>query len=80
MDEVLVVGVGQLLRFGVVDLGEDERGKRRGAGRGGRGVFCQDCSAVGDTGAVKVILLVLPGLGKGRRTKGAEWRRMRMPF
>ena len=66
MDEVLVMGVGQLLRFRVVDFGEDERGKRRGAGRCGRGVFGQDCSAVGDTGAVTVILLVLPGLGKGK--------------
>ena len=55
MDEVLVVSVGQLLRFRVVDLGEDERGKRRGTGRCGCGVFSQDCSAVGDTGAVTVI-------------------------
>ena len=61
MDEILVVGVGQLLRFVVVDFGEDKRGKRRGTGRRGRGVFGQDCSAVGDTGAVSVVLLVLSG-------------------
>ena len=66
MDEVLVVGVGQLLGFGVVDLRENDGGERRGAGRCGGSVFSQDCSAVGDARAVTVIALVLPG-GKRRR-------------
>ena len=39
VDEVLVVGVGQLLRLGVVDLGEDEGGEGGGLGGGGGGVF-----------------------------------------
>ncbi len=63
----------------MVDFGEDERGKRRGAGGSGRGVFGQYGSAVGDTGAGMVITLVVPGKGKGRRTIGAEWRMMTMP-
>ena len=80
MDEILVVGVGQLLGFGVVDFGEDDRGERRGAGGCGRGVFSQDRSAVGDAGAVMVVVLVVPGKGKARRTRGAEWRMMKMPL
>lgn len=63
----------------MVDFGEDEGGKRRGAGRCGRGVFSQDGSAVGDAGAVIMLGLVKPGKDMGGRTKGAEWRRMRKP-
>lgn len=63
----------------MVDLGEDERGKRRGAGGCGRGVFSQYGSAVGDAGAVIMLVSVKPGKGMGGRTKGAEWRRMRKP-
>ena len=43
-------------------------------------MFSQDCSAVGDAGAAVVIALVAPGGGEGRRTRGAEWRMMRMPL
>ena len=43
-------------------------------------MFSQDCSAVGDTGAVVEIALVLPREGDGRRTRGAGWRTMRMPL
>ena len=74
MDEILVVGVGQLLRFGVVDLGEDEGGKRRGAGGCGGGIFCQDCRAVCDAGAVVAVVLAVPGQGRNgvleKRSRG----------
>ena len=63
----------------MVDLGEDERGKRRGAGGCGRGVFSQDGSAVGDAGAVIMLVSVKPGKEMGGRTKGVGWRRMRKP-
>ena len=43
-------------------------------------MFSQDCSAVGDTGAVMGIALVLPLDGDGRRTRGVGWRTMRMPL
>ena len=39
VDEVLVVGVGELLWGGVGDFGEDEGGERGGLGGGGGGVF-----------------------------------------
>lgn len=39
MDEVLVMFVGQLLGFGVVDLREDEGGEGGGARGCGGGVF-----------------------------------------
>ena len=39
VDEVLVVGVGQFLRRGVVDFREDEGGEGGGLRGGGGGVF-----------------------------------------
>ena len=51
MDEVLIVGVGKLLGFRVVDFGEDEGGERGGLRGGGSGVLGEDGGAVGDTGA-----------------------------
>lgn len=45
--EIVVVGVGQLLRGLVFDFGKYERGEGRGL-RGGRsGVFGQDCCVIG---------------------------------
>ena len=48
MDEVLVVRVGELLGFFVLDLGEDEGGEGRCLGGGGGGVFGEDGGSVGD--------------------------------
>lgn len=53
VDEVLVVGVGELLRGAVVDFGEDEGGEGGGLGGGRGGVFGEDGGAVGDAGAVR---------------------------
>lgn len=51
MDEVLAMGVGELLRGRMGDLGKDERGEGRGLRAGGRGVLGEDCGVVGDAGA-----------------------------
>lgn len=51
VDVVLVVGVGELLGFGVVDFGEDEGGEGGGVRGGGGGMFAEDGGAVGDAGA-----------------------------
>lgn len=48
MDEVLAVGVGEFLRGGMRDLGEDERGEGGGLGGGGGGVLGEDGAVVGD--------------------------------
>ena len=82
MDEVLVVCVSELLRLGVVNFGEYERGERRGV-RGGRcSVFGQNCSVVGDTGTVIIAVLAVVGgvEGIGMRTREAEWRMRRTPW
>ncbi|TAQ86960.1 hypothetical protein B7494_g4715 [Chlorociboria aeruginascens] len=43
----------EFLRGGVVDFGEDEGGKRGSLGGSGSGVFTQNSSVIGDTGAEK---------------------------
>jgi len=63
VDVVLVVGVGEFLGFGVVDLGEDEGGEGGGLRGGGGGVFGEDGGAVGDAGA---------GGGDGLAGEGGE--------
>lgn len=52
MDEVLLVGIGELLRLVMFDLGKDDGGEGAGAGAGGGSVFGEDGSAVGYAGAV----------------------------
>ena len=42
-------------------------------------MFGQDCSAIGDAGAVMVMALAVQAGGRRRRTRGAEWRMMTMP-
>ena len=51
VDLVVAVGVGELLRGAVLDLGEDEGGERRGLGRGRGDALGEDGRAVGDAGA-----------------------------
>ena len=48
VDEILVVGVGELLRRVVGDLGQDDGGEAAGAGGGGDGVLGEDGVFVGD--------------------------------
>lgn len=51
VDVVVAVGVGQLLRGGVVNLGEDERGEGGGLAGGRGGAFGEDGGVVGYAGA-----------------------------
>jgi len=50
VDEVRVVGVGELLSCCVGDLGEDKGGEGRGLGGCGGGVFAEDGVVVCDAG------------------------------
>lgn len=83
VDEVLVVGVGQLLRGAVVDFGEDEGGEGGGLGGGRGGVFREDGGAVGDAGAVREgvrwRVRDVNGL-EGDVTRGEGWSCWRMPW
>lgn len=65
MDEVIVVGVCELLRRSVGDFGEDQR-RERGSGRCGRGgMFREDGGVVCDARAGVVswasVLMVMRG-------------------
>ena len=60
VDVVLVVNVGELLRFVVGYFGKDE-GREAGGAAGGRGgVFSEDGGTVGYAGAVESEDLVVP--------------------
>ena len=50
MDEFVLVGVSELLRRVVLDLGEDDGGETGGGGSGGGGVLGEDGVLVGDAG------------------------------
>lgn len=84
MDEVLVVGVGELLGLRVVDFGQNERGEGGGL-RGGRGgVFGEDGGAVCDAGAGRVgvsrgLEIFFVGLS-GLTRVGELGVKMRMPW
>ena len=52
MDVVVAVGVGELLRGGVGDFGQDERGERGGVAGCAAGVLGQEGGVVGYAGAV----------------------------
>ena len=58
MDVVGAMGVGELLRGRVVDLGEDERGEGGRLGRGGGGALGEDGGVVSDAGAVGEVVVV----------------------
>ncbi len=51
MDVVGAMSVRQLLRRGVVDLGQDEGGERGGLRRGRGGALGEDCAVVRYAGA-----------------------------
>lgn len=76
VDVVGAVGVGELLRGRVLDLGEDEGGERRGLRRGRGGAFREDRGVVGyaRTKEDQQLFLGMPGcmrLRVGARTIGA---------
>lgn len=48
---VVAVGVGELLRRGVVDFGKDEGSEGGGVGGGGGGGLGEDCGVVRYAGA-----------------------------
>lgn len=68
MDIVRAVCVGEFLRGGVGDFGEDEGGEGGGigAGGGGGGVLAEDCGAVRDAGAGRGGLAMSRGEDRGR--------------
>lgn len=54
VDLMLAMGVGELLRRRVLDLGEDEGGERRGLRGGGGGTFGENSGMMGNAGAFDV--------------------------
>ena len=57
VDDVLIVGVGLLLGFGVGVFGEDEGGEGGGLGGGGGGVLGQDGGTIGNAGTGSELVL-----------------------
>lgn len=66
VDVVRAMGVRQLLRRVVVDLGEDQGGEGRGLGRGRRRAFREDGGVVRDARAARLLACSLVALDVDR--------------